>query len=136
MKIEIRKSGKKVGEVYINSDAELLFLIEGQEIDVEPITEYVKGRLQEETDRYFYSEAYKLGGYLNMGEVKVDADSGDEDAKYLLSLYDAVWEAEEAAEEEVGNMNLDQLKEILPDIPGYLLPKLEAAKASLEETNE
>jgi len=88
------------------------------------------------TDNYFYKEAEKRGGYKNMGEIKLDADSGDEDAKYLLSLYEAVWDAEESAEKEVENMTLDQLKEILPDIPGYLIPKLEEAKANIEGSNE
>ncbi|WP_457678662.1 hypothetical protein, partial [Thermovibrio sp.] len=88
------------------------------------------------TDNFFYKEAKERGGYKNMGEIKLDADSGDEDAKYLLSLYEAVWNAEEAAEEEVNNMSIDQLKDILPDVPSFLTPKLEAAKASLESSTE
>jgi len=88
------------------------------------------------TDKYFYDKAFEMGGYKNMGKIKVDADSGDEDAKYLLLLYEAVWNAEETVEEEINNMSTEQLKELLPDVPSYLLPKLEAAKQSLESSSE
>jgi len=86
------------------------------------------------TDKYFYEEAKKRGDYRNMGEIKVDADAGDEDAQFLMGLYNAVWNAEETAEEEVNAMTEEQIDELLKDIPSYLIPKLEAAKQALEES--
>ena len=100
--------------------------------DEEGLRKIIIDTMNYATDDFFYREARERGGYKNMGEIKVDADSGDEDAKYLLSLYEAVWNAEESAEKEVENMNLDQLKEILLDIPGYILPKLKEAKQNLD----
>ena len=85
------------------------------------------------TDDYFYTEAENRGDYKNMGEIYVDAQGGDEDAKYLLQLYNAVWDAEEKAENEIDQLSdLNQLLSILKDVPGYLLPKLEEAKQNLD----
>jgi len=89
------------------------------------------------TDRYFYEIAAERGDYKNMGEIYVDASQNDPDAKYLLKLYEAVWNAEEEAENEIGQItDQEKLLEILRDIPAYLMPKLEAAKSSTNsETN-
>ena len=127
-----RENGDTVSTDEFGKEIEVLKLPE----DKEGLKELIVNTLNYITDKYFYDEAFRRGGYKNMGEIKVDADSGDEDAKYLLSLYEAVWNAEEAAEEEVNNMSIDQLKELLPDIPGYLIPKLESAKTSLESSTE
>ena len=87
------------------------------------------------TDQYFYDHAAERGDYKNMGEIYVDAQGGDSDAKYLLQLYNAVWDAEEAAENEIDQLSdLNQLLSILQDIPGYLLPKLEKAKQNLDDS--
>ena len=85
------------------------------------------------TDQYFYGHARERGDYKNMGEIYVDAQNNDPDAQYLLKLYDAVWDAEEAAENEIDQLSdLNQLLQILQDVPGYLLPKLEEAKQNLD----
>jgi len=85
------------------------------------------------TDQYFYNHAAERGDYKNMGEIYVDAQGGDEDAKYLLQLYNAVWDAEEKAENEIDQLSdLNQLLSILKDVPGYLLPKLKEAKQNLD----
>jgi len=85
------------------------------------------------TDQYFYGHAQEKGDYKNMGEIYVDAQGGDEDAKYLLQLYNAVWDAEEKAENEIDQLSdLNQLLSILQDVPGYLLPKLDQAKQNLD----
>jgi len=88
------------------------------------------------TDRYFYEIAAERGDYKNMGEIYVDASQNDPDAQYLLKLYEAVWNAEEEAENEVNGIN-DQKKllEILRDVPAYLMPKLESAKSQLDSSN-
>jgi len=85
------------------------------------------------TDQYFYGIAQEKGDYKNMGEIYVDAQSNDPDAQYLLKLYNAVWDAEEQAENEIDQLSdLNQLLKILQDVPGYLLPKLEEAKQKLD----
>ncbi len=85
------------------------------------------------TDKYFYDHAAERGDYKNMGEIYVDAQGGDSDAKYLLQLYNAVWDAEEKTENEIDQLSdLNQLLEILKDVPGYLLPKLDQAKQNLD----
>ena len=85
------------------------------------------------TDRYFYDHAAERGDYRNMGEIYVDAQGGDEDAKYLLQLYNAVWDAEEKAENEIDQLSdQNQLLSILKDVSSYLLPKLDQAKQNLD----
>ncbi len=87
------------------------------------------------TDQYFYSHAAERGDYKNMGEIYVDAQGGDADAKYLLQLYNAVWDAEEKAENEIDQLSdLNQLLSIIQDVPGYLLPRLEKAKQNLDDS--
>jgi len=85
------------------------------------------------TDQYFYNHAAERGDYKNMGEIYVDAQNNDSDAQYLLKLYNAVWDAEEQTENEIEQLSdLNQLLQILQDVPGYLLPKLEEAKQNLD----
>lgn len=61
------------------------------------------------TDRYFYAEAEKRGGYKNMGEINYDADQGDPDAQFLRKLYDAIWAKEEELEGLIGQKTFDEL---------------------------
>jgi len=69
-------------------------------------------QLNQATDDYFYAEAAERGDYKNMGEIVYDAQQGDEDAKFLLKLYDAIWEKEEELEEQLTNMSLSELEQL------------------------
>jgi len=130
--ISFESKGKKFVNFVVNSDT--IPLIKAQDVDVESILKKeIKKRLNSETDRFFYGYAKKRGDYLNFGEIIHDASEGDSDAQYLLKLYDAIWDAEEQAENEIDQLSdLNQLLKILQDVPGYLLPKLEEAKQKLD----
>ncbi|TCK06352.1 hypothetical protein [Phorcysia thermohydrogeniphila] len=84
------------------------------------------------TDEFFYREAQKRGGYKNMGEILVDAQQGDEDAKYLLSLYEKVWAVEEEAEKQVSEAGQKLLLKIAEDVRTFLLPKLKKVLKEVE----
>jgi len=69
-----------------------------------------KEELSDATDLYFYSQAKRRGGYLNMGEINFDADvENDPDAKFLQKLYKALWEREVELEEQIDKMSLEEL---------------------------
>ena len=86
------------------------------------------------TDVYFYRQAEARGGYRNMGEIKVDADAGDTDARFLLQLYNAIWNKEEELEENIQSKTLEELQELIKDIPGYCIPQYRQVETSLTES--
>jgi len=81
------------------------------------------------TDRYFYEEANKRGGYKNMGEIMYDAQEGDSDAIFLKSLYDAVWNKEEELENKVMSMSFEELLSF--DVKKFAYEAYDEVKATL-----
>ena len=69
-------------------------------------------QLNQATDDYFYSEAEDRGGYKNMGEIVYDAQQGDSDARFLLKLYDAIWNKEEELEDQLQGLSLSELEQL------------------------
>jgi len=84
------------------------------------------------TDRYFYGEAEKRGGYKNMGEIVHDAGEEDPDAQFLLKLYDAIWEKEEELENQIDSMSLEELLNL--NIEAWVKPLYDQIVAELENT--
>jgi len=126
-------NGRKIYGVDLKDENTRNWLKElGADIEV-LVKKDIKNQLNAITDQYFYNHAANRGDYRNMGEIYVDAQNNDPDAQYLLKLYDAVWDVEEAAENEIDQLSdLNQLLQILQDVPGYLLPKLGEAKQNLD----
>ena len=95
------------------------------------IEERIK-ELNEATDTYFYKEAAERGDYKNMGEIVYDAQQGDEDAGFLLRLYDAIWEKEEELENQVKEMSLSELQQL--NISNFIKTVYDPIKDQLNQT--
>jgi len=96
-------------------EGEKVVLIPEEEYQEKHRQELIEARikaLNEATDTYFYREAAQRGDYKNMGEIVYDAQQGDEDAEFLLRLYDAIWEKEEELEKQLQEMSLSELEQI------------------------
>jgi hypothetical protein len=96
-------------------EGEKVVLIPEEEYQEKLRQELIEARikaLNEATDTYFYREAAQRGDYKNMGEIVYDAQQGDEDAEFLLRLYDAIWEKEEELEKQLQEMSLSELEQI------------------------
>ena len=91
-------------------------------------------QLNQATDNYFYSEAENRGGYKNMGEIVYDARQGDSDAKFLLKLYDAIWNKEEELEEQLQGMSLSELEQL--NVQELTNSIYEQVKENLESSGE
>ena len=117
---------------------EQLKIFQGEILDIEDkrkeIPEFFKKEISNLTDSYFYTEAKARGGYLNMGEIYVDAQENDPDAKFLLKLYDAIWEKEEELESRIDSMNLEELLNL--DIEKLVKESYDPIKESLETATE
>ena len=117
---------------------EQLKIFQGEILDIEDkrkeIPEFFKKEISNLTDSYFYTEAKARGGYLNMGEIYVDAQENDPDAKFLLKLYDAIWEKEEELESRINSMNLEELLNL--DIKKLVKESYDPIKESLETATE
>jgi len=124
MKVKVTARVLKIGDVLQNDFV--------GELTEEELKESIVDTLNYLTDEFFYGEAEKRGGYKNMGEILVDAQQGDNDAKYLLSLYEKVWAVEEKAEEQVNRASQKFLFRIVEDIRAFLLPKLKKALKEVE----
>jgi transcription termination factor NusB len=117
-------SGFTVLPAPVNWDGDVNKLrLEGEKVVLIPEEEYqekhrqelIEARikaLNEATDTYFYREAAQRGDYKNMGEIVYDAQQGDEDAEFLLRLYDAICEKEEELEKQLQEMSLSELEQI------------------------
>ena len=117
-------SGFTVLPAPVNWDGDVNKLrLEGEKVVLIPEEEYqekhrqelIEARikaLNEATDTYFYREAAQRGDYKNMGEIVYDAQQGDEDAEFLLRLYDAIWEKEGELEKQLQEMSLSELEQI------------------------
>jgi len=101
--------------------------------EVPQLSELAKRELSKATDRYFYSQAKARGGYLNMGEIVHDAGEGDEDAQFLLKLYDAIWEKEEELEEQIETMSLEELLKI-ESMEAWVKPYYDAVVTEVENS--
>ena len=117
-------SGFTVLPAPVNWDGDVNKLrLEGEKVVLIPEEEYqekhrqelIEARikaLNEATDTYFYREAAQRGDYKNMGEIVYDAQQGDEDAEFLLRLYDANRDKEEELEKQLQEMSLSELEQI------------------------
>ena len=122
-------------ENYDISKEEVRRQLVNEGIDIESIAKKkVKQELNDTTDLYFYSQAKRRGGYLNMGEIERDKKAGDPDALFLDALYDAIWEKEEELEGQVDSMSLEELLNL--NIEAWVKPLYDQIVAELENTSK
>ena len=116
-------------------EGEKVVLIPEEEYQEKHRQELIEARikaLNEATDTYFYREAAQRGDYKNMGEIVYDAQQGDEDAEFLLRLYDAIWEKEEELEKQVKGMSLSELQQL--NISNFIKTAYDPIKDQLNQT--
>jgi len=126
----MKKGSEKVIFTPDNLEEVKKFIKEGFVIENGDVKRLCVTHLNSFTNRYFSSEAYSRGYYLDMGEITYDASQGDPDATFLKQLYDAVWEKEEELEAQLKQMSLEQLLEL--DLETWAKEAYNAVKSELE----
>jgi len=95
---------------YVTETGRLPGDVQIEEQNLDEVKEVFIKALNRITDSFFYERARLRGDYLNMGEILHDAQQGDEDAQFLLKLYDGIWKKEDALEQQISQMKISELQ--------------------------